>query len=51
MCITASIAFVLQEQETELSRVNVSATRSERRIEDDPVRVEALDAEEVVESC
>ena len=43
------LTFVLQEQETELSRVNVSATRSERRIEDDPVRVEALDAEEVVE--
>jgi iron complex outermembrane receptor protein len=44
-----TVTFVLREHETELSRVNVSATRSERRIEDDPVRVEALDAEEVVE--
>jgi iron complex outermembrane receptor protein len=43
------LTFVLQEQETQLSRVNVSATRSERRIEDDPVRVEALDVEEVEE--
>src|SRR5687768_9269894 len=43
------LTVVLREQETELSQVTVSATRSERRIEDDPVRVEALDAEEVVE--
>ena len=43
------LTVVLQEQETELSEVRVSATRSERRIEDDPVRVEVLDAEEVVE--
>jgi iron complex outermembrane receptor protein len=44
-----TVTFVLLEQETELTGVTVSATRSERRIEDDPVRVEALDAEEVVE--
>jgi iron complex outermembrane receptor protein len=47
--VDTTITFTLQEQETELSAVTVSATRSERRIEDDPVRVEALDAEEVVE--
>ena len=35
-----SLVIVLQEQQTELSEVRVSATRSERRIEDDPVRVE-----------
>lgn len=34
---------------TRLEGVTVRATRSERRIDDDPVRVEALDAEEVVE--
>lgn len=39
----------LQRREQQLGRVTVSATRSQRRIEDDPVRVEALDAEEVVE--
>ena len=43
------LTVVMREQETELQQVMVSATRSERRIEDDPVRVEALDAEEVVE--
>ncbi len=43
------VTFVLRERETELTGVVVSATRSERRIEDDPVRVEALGAEEVVE--
>jgi len=47
--LDTTLTFVLQEQETELSRVNVSATRSERRIEDDPVRVEVLDVEEVEE--
>ena len=41
-----ALTFVLVEQ---LAGVTVSATRSERRIEDDPVRVEVLDAEEVVE--
>ncbi|HEX6314049.1 MAG TPA: TonB-dependent receptor plug domain-containing protein, partial [Gemmatimonadaceae bacterium] len=45
----SSIVHVLREQETELSEVRVSATRSERRIADDPVRVEALDVEEVEE--
>ena len=36
--LDTTITFILKEQGTELSRVNVSATRSERRIEDDPVR-------------
>jgi hypothetical protein len=36
------LTMVLHPRETELSGVRVSATRSERRIEDDPVRVEAL---------
>ena len=44
-----TLAVVLQELETELAGVTVSATRSERRIEDDPVRVEVLDVEEVEE--
>lgn len=44
-----TMAVVLQELETRLAGVTVSATRSERRIEDDPVRVEVLDVEEVVE--
>ena len=44
-----TLTFVLVEQETELAGVTVSATRSERRIEDDPVRVEVLDVEEVEE--
>lgn len=44
-----AVTFVLRERETMLSGVSVSATRSERRIEDDPVRVESLGAEEVVE--
>jgi iron complex outermembrane receptor protein len=43
------ITFMLVEHETALAGVTVSATRSERRIEDDPVRVEVLEAEEVVE--
>ena len=47
--LDTSLALLLHEQETELSAVTVSATRSERRIEDDPVRVEVLGAEEVVE--
>lgn len=44
-----TITFVMRELETALAAVTVSATRSERRIEDDPVRVEALGVEEVVE--
>ena len=43
------VTVVLREQETELAEVTVSATRSERRIEDDPVRVEMLSVEEVEE--
>jgi iron complex outermembrane receptor protein len=43
------VTFTLAPRETALEGVTVSATRSERRIEDDPVRVEMLDAEEVVE--
>ena len=44
-----TLTFVLVEAETELAGVTVSATRSERRIEDDPVRVEVLAVEEVEE--
>jgi iron complex outermembrane receptor protein len=47
LAVDTLLTFV-QEQETG-SRVNVSATRSERRIEDDPVRVEVLGVEEVEE--
>jgi len=39
----------LAEQEAELSPVVVSATRSERRVEDTPLRVEVIDEEEVAE--
>jgi len=39
----------LAERSTELEAVIVTATRSERRVEDEPVRVEVLGPEEVVE--
>jgi iron complex outermembrane receptor protein len=44
-----AITIVLRELTDELEGVVVSATRSGRRIEDDPVRVEVLDQEEVEE--
>lgn len=44
-----SLARARQDSARVLRGVTVSATRSERRIADDPVRVEVLDAEEVVE--
>lgn len=46
--VDTSVTMTLLEQPTELSGVIVSATRSGRRIEDEPLRVETL-AEEVVE--
>lgn len=44
-----SVTIALLDQATELSGVIVSATRSGRRIEDEPLRVEALAEEEVEE--
>jgi outer membrane receptor for ferrienterochelin and colicins len=44
-----SLARARRDSARTLAGVTVSATRSERRIENDPVRVERLDAEEVVE--
>lgn len=44
-----ALRIVLVEQPAELSGVIVSATRSERRIEDEPLRVEVLTQEEVEE--
>ncbi len=47
--IDTSVVIVLEEESHELSGVVVSATRSERRIEDEPLRVEVLSLEEVEE--
>src|SRR5687767_3334505 len=47
--VDTSVTIALLEQPTELSGVVVSATRSGRRIEDEPLRVEALAEEEVEE--
>ena len=44
-----SVVFLLEQESHELSAVIVSATRSERRIEDEPLRVEVLSLEEVEE--
>ena len=44
-----AIALVLVEQAAELEGVVVSATRSERRVEDTPLRVEVIDEEEIAE--
>lgn len=44
-----TVGFSLTEQIAELSGVVVSATRSGRRIEDEPLRVEVLEQEEVEE--
>jgi iron complex outermembrane receptor protein len=43
--VTAS----LEEQAAEIESVVISATRSERRVEDSPLRVEVVDEEEVAE--
>ena len=47
--VDTTVTISLIEQPTELSGVIVSATRSGRRIEDEPLRVEALAEEEVEE--
>ena len=44
-----SITIALVAQSAEIEGVVVSATRSERRVEDTPLRVEIVDEEEVVE--
>ncbi len=44
-----SVQLVLSEQASEIERVVVSATRSDRRVEDTPLRVEVVDEEEVAE--
>lgn len=44
-----SIIVRLEAEATELEGIVVSSTRSERRIEDEPVRVEVLDREEIEE--
>lgn len=44
-----ALQVVLEERSTELEAVIVTATRSERRIEDEPVRVEVLGEDEVNE--
>ncbi len=47
--IDTTLVMLLAEQSVELSSVMVSATRSGRRIEDEPLRVEVLAQEEVEE--
>ena len=47
--VDTSVAMTLAEQAVELSGIIVSATRSGRRIEDEPLRVEELSEEEVEE--
>ena len=47
--VDTAVTMTLVEQATELSGVIVSATRSGRRIEDEPLRVETLAEEEVEE--
>ena len=44
-----TIAFVLREQAAALATVMVSSTRTERRVEDEPLRVEVLAGEDVAE--
>jgi outer membrane receptor for ferrienterochelin and colicins len=43
------LAFAIREQAAEVERVIVSATRADRRIEDLPIRVEAISREEIEE--
>ena len=47
--VDTTVSIALTERVTELSTTIVSATRSGRRIEDEPLRVEVLAAEEVEE--
>jgi iron complex outermembrane receptor protein len=47
--VDTTMTLALTEQRVELSGVIVSATRSGRRIEDEPLRVEVLEQEEVEE--
>jgi iron complex outermembrane receptor protein len=44
-----TVTFQLEEAETALAAVIVSATRGERRVEDTPLRVEVIEEEEVAE--
>src|SRR5215204_5554987 len=44
-----AIVIELEEQETELEAIVVTATRGERRVEDTPLRVEVIDEEEIAE--
>src|SRR5947199_2154923 len=46
---TRTVAIDLQPQETMEEHVTVAATRTDKRIEDQPMRVEVLDAEEIEE--
>jgi len=47
--LDTTLHVVLEEQSTQLEAVIVTATRSERRIEDEPVRVEVLGEDEITE--
>lgn len=49
--VDTTVMIALTEQPAELSGIVVSATRSGRRIEDEPLRVEVLEQEEIEESC
>ncbi|HKH91986.1 MAG TPA: TonB-dependent receptor [Gemmatimonadaceae bacterium] len=44
-----AITIALEEQETELETIVVTATRGERRVEDTPLRVEVIGEEEIAE--
>ena len=44
-----AVVVALRAQAAEIERVTVAATRSERRVEDSPLRVEVVDEEEVAE--
>lgn len=44
-----SIVFLLREQATALASVVISSTRVERRVEDEPLRVEVLAGEDIAE--
>ena len=46
---TETLTIQLQPAVAEIERVVVSATRSERRVEDTPLRVEVIDEEEIAE--
>ena len=44
-----AVVIELEEEETELETIVVTATRGERRVEDTPLRVEVIDEEEIAE--